>query len=351
MPPAQAARNAQSSPGGFARGSGGCGFAGRVASGMAAFLHHEAEMPDPKALPATDATAAPAFPITGRPAAGTAPGFGLADQLAELRAEIDRVDDGLHDLLMRRARVVGQVAELVRVGKIPFRPGREAAIIRRLLGRHAGRLPPRAIVRLWRELFAANVSIEARLVVAACGSGPGCEMVQLAREHFGPLTPLRVFRSAAQAIAEVNAGQATVAVLPWPAEGEPEPWWPRLLPSDGQRPHVVARLPYWAAPRPEGAVTAQALVVAGVAPDASGLDRSLVGFELPARESQGQGVERLTAAGLAVLDVLAHDSASGRHLALAEVAGFVADDDPRLRTLAGAVVLGSYAVPIEMAAT
>ena len=44
--------------------------------------------------------------------------------LDTLRAEIDRLDDEMQDLLLRRAAVVVAVAGLRESGKIPFRPGR-----------------------------------------------------------------------------------------------------------------------------------------------------------------------------------------------------------------------------------
>ena len=59
-----------------------------------------------------------------------------APDLATLRAELDQLDDMLHNTLMRRAEVVKQVAALRVKGPVPLRPGREAAIIRRLLARH-----------------------------------------------------------------------------------------------------------------------------------------------------------------------------------------------------------------------
>src|SRR6202012_4178916 len=74
--------------------------------------------------------------------------------LPALRAELDKIDNTLHDLLMQRAEIVEYVA---RSGKpAAFRPGREASIERRLLGRHRGALPPVALVRIWRELLAGT---------------------------------------------------------------------------------------------------------------------------------------------------------------------------------------------------
>jgi chorismate mutase / prephenate dehydratase len=269
-----------------------------------------------------------------------------------LRAELDRIDDGLHDLLMRRAEVVRQVAASGAKNGVALRPGREAAILRRLLARHVGALPPQAVVRIWRELLAATTAMQGPFVIAVCDSDPGAGFIQAAREQFGALTPLRVHGSAAQAIADVSAGRATVAVLALPSETEAprDAWWLALLQKDEPRIHVVARLPFWTR-RPEGAATTQALVVAAIAPDRSGADRSLLGLELDLNVSRA----RLTAAlGSAELRpgqiILRRDPGTPAAHALVEVEGYVADDDPRLARLGSVlrppVVLGAHAVAI-----
>ncbi len=272
--------------------------------------------------------------------------------LATLRAELDRLDDQIHDLLMARGRVVEQVAAHGAKGRVALRPGREADIIRRLLARHAGKLPRVVLPRLWRELFAATTSMQGQYVVAVCETLPGSGFVAAAREHFGMLTPLRAHRSPAQALAEISSGSATVAVLPMPAEDEPQSaaWWTALLQRDEPRIHVVARLPFWS-PRPEGAPSARALVVATVAPDASARDRSLIGLELPGEMSRARLTAALADAGFllggSILRRNPHDPSA---LALIDVEGLVADDDPRLALLSASrkpVVLGGYAVPVD----
>ena len=62
-----------------------------------------------------------------------------AGDLSELRANLDSIDDAIHDLLMRRAEVVSHIAS-VKTGAA-LRPGREAAIIRRLLARPSATSP------------------------------------------------------------------------------------------------------------------------------------------------------------------------------------------------------------------
>jgi len=268
--------------------------------------------------------------------------------LGALRAELDRIDDELHDLLMRRAEVVKQVAGAK--NGVALRPGREAAILRRLLARHEGALPPQTVVRIWRELLAGTTAMQGPFVIAVCDHDPGAGFTQAAHEQFGALTPLRVHGSAAQAVADVSAGRATVAVLALPSETEAprDAWWMALLQKDEPRIHVVARLPFWTR-RPEGAPTTQALVVAAIAPDPSGADRSLLGLELDLNVSRGRLTTALGSAELSPGQIiLRRDPGVPAAHALVEVQGYVADDDPRLARLGSVlrppVVLGAFAV-------
>lgn len=278
--------------------------------------------------------------------------------LAELRVELDRLDDALHDLLMARAEVVARVAACKNGGAAPgrsaLRPGREAAILRRLLARHHGNLAAQNLVRIWREMLAASTAMQGPATIAVAepaGASAGEDMVALAREHFGALTPLHVYRSAAQAIGDLGAGRTSAAVLPMPAEGEAAPWWPGLLHRAEPRLYVVARLPFWV-PRPEGAPRGQALVLATPPPDPSGADHTLLGVELPPGLSRTGAADRLAAAGFPGARMQVWRPASGPvALALLDVEDFVAEDDPRLAVLGEALrppmVLGAYATPVD----
>ncbi|HET6183703.1 MAG TPA: chorismate mutase [Acetobacteraceae bacterium] len=271
----------------------------------------------------------------------------LAGDLARLRGELDRFDDAIHDLLMRRAEVVERVGAAK--SAVALRPGREASIIRRLLARHAGALPQQAVVRIWRELLAGTTAMQRPFVIAVCDPDPARAYTQLAREQYGALTPLHVHSGPAQALAEIAAGTASIAVLPLPSEDESAQaaWWTALMPQ-GARIRVIARLPFWSV-RPEGAPAVAALVAGALMPDASGEDRSLIGLELAEGVSRARLAAALASADLQS-DTLLMRRDPGQSRALADVRGLVEDDDPRLARLEApvvrAVVLGAYAVPI-----
>ena len=265
--------------------------------------------------------------------------------LSALRTELDRIDDAIHDLLIERAGVVEKVA---RSGKTAaLRPGREADIVRRLVARHRGALPPRTLFRMWRELLAGTTGMQTKVTVAVCETGPTAVLTPLAREHFGTGTATRVHSSPAQALNDVSSGSATVAVLPLPTDADHtrDHWWVSLA-NRTPRLFVIGRLPFWA----NGAPGAQALVVATTAPDPSAADRSFLVVELDADVSRDRLSLSLTGAGLHLGQILLRRDA-GTAVALVEVAGFLTDDDPRLALLGKAVrrpvVLGAYAEPIQ----
>jgi hypothetical protein len=96
-------------------------------------------------------------------------------------------------------------------------------------------------------------------------------------------------------------------------------------------------------------------VVAAIAPDPSGDDRSLIGLEMNADVSRARLGAALATAGFVLgSSLLRRDPGAAVAHALVEVGGLVADDDRRLDALAGIladmlrrpVVLGAYATPV-----
>ena len=236
----------------------------------------------------------------------------------------------------------------------------EAEIIRRLLARHRGALPPQTIVRIWRELLAGTTAMQGKFLITVCDTDPANAHALLAREQpFGALTPLRVHRSpAAGDRGSQLRGVATAAVLPMPTDGEPAlaAWWMGLL-HRGRSAHPRGRDAAILGPPPRGrAARAGADRRAAISPDPSAADRSLLGVEFSAELSRARLTAALTEAGFAPGRILLRrePGASSAH-ALVDVAGHVADADLRLAAirrvlLQAPVVLGAYAVPVGGAA-
>jgi len=275
------------------------------------------------------------------------------DNLAILRAQLDALDDQIHDLLMVRAAVVENVARSGGKTGTKIRAGREAIILRRLLARHRGALPPQAIVRFWREMFGAALIIEGGQTMAVCDGDGGQDRLALAREHFGPLTPTRRHHNPAQTLADLARDTAQLAVLPPPGEDDEAHggWWPMLTSTVAPRLFVIAKLPFWTK-RAEGLPLGEAYVVAATRPDPSGDDRGLIVLELAADTSRTKLTTSLKDAGFMPGSVWVKRAAGDARIsALVEVEGLLEDNDPRLSAIAGldapAVVIGGYAVPLS----
>ena len=283
-----------------------------------------------------------------------------SNNLDDLRAEIDTIDESLHDLIMRRAEVVARVKDAKQdAGGGIFRPGREAEVLRRLVGRHAGALPSAVIIRIWRELISAFVSMQGDFKIAVWDAEDPAYW-DIARDHFGSQTPLTrhaTTRGVLQAIAD---GSATAGVLPMPQIDEADPWWPLLSnDSNGRQVRVCGRLPFVSGGNGRGGQS-EALLVSDFAPVETGNDRSYLIIECVEPISRSRLTGALSSAGLtpSALVTLPKSAATmGRELFLFEVDGFVASDDGRVAhfledntDFSMARVVGGYAVPLTTGA-
>lgn len=278
--------------------------------------------------------------------------------LADLRREIDEIDDGLHRLLLQRAGVVMRIAEEKRrlaASTALMRPGREAEILRRRCQAGEGPLPPVVLARLWREIISAFTRMQGPSEVALFAPRKSATYWDLARSHFGAGTPINLHASAAVVIDAITARGATVGVLPLPEEDEPAPWWPQLMANGTDSPHIVARLPFVAERGGNDAL--EAFVVAPMEHEATSADRSLLALGSKKEISRARLVSAFRTAGLdaKVLSRIPPRGKFSEWLDLVEVEGHVRRGDRRIdQALAGdagverAVVLGGYPIPLRV---
>src|SRR4051795_2888872 len=281
--------------------------------------------------------------------------------LETLRRRIDEIDDRLQDLLIERTEIVSRVADSKRNsgGVAPHQPAREAEILRRLVARNNGAVPPASLVRIWRELLAATTSRQGPFTIAVYVPPAGAGFWDIARDHYGSHTPMLTFGSAGQVIRAVAEGRATVGVLPMPQEEEADPWWRHLLSSRDAAPHVIARLPF-AGRGNAHSDGGDALAIGGGVQLPTGRDRTLIATENVPNISRGRLFSMLSGLDLRCTfiasGIASSEHAEGGHT-LIELDGFVPADDPRLdrfRTQLGPAIyrllpLGGYAMPLSAA--
>lgn len=272
--------------------------------------------------------------------------------LDDLRRKIDEIDDSIHDSLMRRTELARQIALAKGSNAVIMRPGREARVLRRLVGRHEGAFPKPIVCRIWREVISVFTRLQGPFAAAAFAPENGSDLSLLARDHFGSLTPITGFGSEMGVLRAVSDGKANIGILPLPESDRGTPWWPKLARSGKASPKIIARLPF--APLDGGRrIGPEAVVVSLAEPEESGDDRGYLIVELDQAVSRGALKVLLSDAGFEVRNTQAWVDAPDRTLHLVEVEGFLASDDNRVTALvtetepvSHAWAVGSFAVPL-----
>ncbi|MBB3973896.1 chorismate mutase [Hansschlegelia beijingensis] len=182
----------------------------------------------------------------------------FSDPLADIRREIDRIDEAMHLLLMERGAVIDRLVEIKRTSETgsAFRPAREADMMRRLAARHQGRLPLATAEHLWRTIIATFTHVQAPFTLHVEQGARALEMHDLARFHVGFDVPLEGHGTAARVVEAVRGSTGDLGLVridPAPAAA----WWEGL---GGDGPHVMARLPFF--PGPQRPAPLDAFVIA-----------------------------------------------------------------------------------------
>jgi len=162
--------------------------------------------------------------------------------LADLRREIDRIDEAMHRLLMERGDIIDRLIATKKTAESgsAFRPAREADMMRRLVERHRGILPLDTAESIWRVIIATFTYVQAPFSVHADLSAGEAAIRDSARFHFGFTVPFVTHMGASGVVAAVAASRGDIGLVP--AAGGSTAWWTAL--EGGDAPKIIARLPF-----------------------------------------------------------------------------------------------------------
>src|SRR5437763_10128738 len=137
--------------------------------------------------------------------------------LAELRREIDRIDEAMHGLLMERGEIIDRLiaAKQTQESGSAFRPAREADMMRRLVDRHKGILPLDTAESIWRVIIATFTYVQAPFSIHADLSAGDALMRDSARFHFGFTVPFVAHMGASAVVAAVSASAGDLGIVPY----------------------------------------------------------------------------------------------------------------------------------------
>jgi chorismate mutase len=240
--------------------------------------------------------------------------------LAHLRVEIDRIDTGIHELLVERGEVVGRVIEAKRAAGdtgSAFRPDREAELMRKIVLKTPGRWPVDTPENIWRVIVATSTFTQVPYSVHADLSGGDIPMRESMRFHFGFTVPFVPADDSMAVIAAVDVSTGDLGMFRIDQSASLGAWWKGL--ERPSAPKIIARLPF--AERSDHPVGLPVFVIAR--PQRDGLARETILASVRAERWRAGAFDALRALDAEL--VSSAGDANGANLLIAHPADISAD--------------------------
>jgi len=145
-------------------------------------------------------------------------------QLTAVREQIDAIDRQIQSLINQRAVCAQKVAEIKKAaleasasdtgsGVQYYRPEREAQVLRGVMERNEGPLPPKQVAHIFREIMSSCLALEHPLRVAYLGP-EGTFTQQALQKHFGHAVSGLALSGIGDVFEQVERGEADYGVVP-----------------------------------------------------------------------------------------------------------------------------------------
>jgi len=137
-----------------------------------------------------------------------------SEELKRLRKRIDQIDKTLLELLNERAELARKIGEIKKEKGLDIHvPEREREILKKILKKNEGKFPEQALIRIFREIISACLSLEEPLKVGYLG--PKATFThQAALEHFGISARYIALPTIKDVFEEVERGNIDYGVVP-----------------------------------------------------------------------------------------------------------------------------------------
>jgi chorismate mutase/prephenate dehydratase len=137
-----------------------------------------------------------------------------ADPLTGLRGLIDSVDNGVIELLNKRAQLAREIGDIkIKRSQKMYVPERERALLSRLLESNPGPLPPAGLKLIYKEIISACLALESPLKVAFLGP-EGTFTHAATKRYFGLSAQLMPKQAIPDVFADVERERCEYGVVP-----------------------------------------------------------------------------------------------------------------------------------------
>ena len=184
----------------------------------------------------------------------------MSDKLRKLRNAIDQLDVDILKLISNRLTLSDKIIA-AKNGGAAFRPGREAALVRRLIAMDSD-IEPTMLLGIWRQVMAASLTRQNKDLTFAVHQ----DAVPAAIWHMGGALKARVCDDYSSVLALLDASSCRYGIVPAMPDN---PALTKVMVENPSR-YIIARTPLF----PIEAV-APAYIIADYLPDESGDDISL----------------------------------------------------------------------------
>lgn len=146
--------------------------------------------------------------------------------LDQVRADIDAIDQQLHELINNRARCAQRVADIKMTQVLEarergepeqevvyYRPEREAQVLTRIMERNSGPLQDETVAHIFREVMSACLALEKPLQIAFLGP-EGTFTQAAAIKHFGHAAMCVAQATIGSVFSQVESGECNYGVVP-----------------------------------------------------------------------------------------------------------------------------------------
>lgn len=213
----------------------------------------------------------------------------MTNPLAELRIQIDAIDDEILSLLEKRSKVVYKVGEYKEKQPVKVRPAREIQMNWNLAQKSIPAYPAPVLQRIWREIITSTLTIEGDFAVSVFFDEnndlrTSLALWDLTRDHFGSWCP--IYRSTDKIAMIEQLARHDVELVVMPIKNisiDPEPWWLYLAhrPQEAEwYPRIAFHLPFSGPSNSRAYHDIEALVLSCASIEPSGYDETLFCIEV-----------------------------------------------------------------------
>lgn len=110
----------------------------------------------------------------------------ITEQLNKVRQQIDAIDLEIQKLVVKRAEKIKDVSRIKQQDEnaVFYRPEREANLLKKVMARDCGILPPKEVAKIFREIMSACLALQKPMQIAFLGPA-GTFSQFAAQKHFG----------------------------------------------------------------------------------------------------------------------------------------------------------------------